>query len=163
MMTYLAPLFWGGVILWMTLRSRRSMRARLTASLQAQQVDIGGTRVAGSRLQVLYRWTGARGRPSQGLWWVGRSSTWANMDDSWLCRAPDGTYVLAIAQGCMVPIQPDHRWSPARMEITWVFRILSEQRARASLAYKRNAYRRVFGDDPSSRAANDRHSPPNSS
>lgn len=144
MMTYLLPLAWLGVIVGLSIHSRRSMRTRLTASLQAQQVDIGANRVPGSSLQVLYRWTGLRGWGGYGGL-IRKRTTWAVMDDSWLCRAPDGTYVLAIAQGQLAPSVPGGGFSPAKLEITWVFRILSEERARASLAYKRRAYREVFG------------------
>lgn len=105
-------------------------KAQLEKSFKAQAIDVDGTRYAGSDLKILYR---------KNVYY--RSQSYAprsfQLDAEWILRAPNGSYVLGIAQG-----DPEER----EFGIRWVWRHLTEERARHALQHDTKAYRLAFGE-----------------
>lgn len=110
----------------------------LGASFANQQATVHGHSVPTSSLQLVHRW-----RPNA------MTSRWGEIlaiDANWLCRTPDGLYVLAIGQGgndgktrgvALKALKP--------ADIHWIWRSLSEERVRQMLATTPRTYRKVFG------------------
>lgn len=122
-------------LLLVPMLSGRSARGKvqdmLEASFVEQVTSMDGVGVRATELEVLHRWLG------MAQW--DRSGKLMNLDAQWLCRAHDGTYLLAIATGSM----PEKD-----IVIHWTWRCLTEDRAKQSLLYSRKAYRAAFGTYP---------------
>jgi hypothetical protein len=101
----------------------------LDASFRKQTVAADGVQLSAIQLTVLHRTRGSLIR-SQG-------GSPFSFDESWLCRSPGGSFLLAIGQG-----QTEHQ----TLIISWSWRTLSEERARQSLLHDAKAYRKVFGE-----------------
>jgi len=105
-------------------------KAQLDRSFKAQTVDVDGTRYAASDLKVLYR---------KNVYFNSRNYNpkFFQLDAEWILRAPNGAYVLGIAQG-----DPEE----SKFGIRWVWRRLTEERARYALLHDAKAYRSAFGE-----------------
>jgi len=112
--------------------TQSSTQELLGASFVNQRVVIDGKELRSDDLQILYRSRASAKKDGLG----GFSMLYAQ----WLCRAPDGSYVLAIATNSNKVDEGG---------VHWLWRPLTEQQARAVLLYKRKAYRTVFGEPPS--------------
>lgn len=108
----------------------------LDESFDAQIVEIDGARYAASDLDVLYHHIGSVQTSDRG-----RVMT---MDAERICRAPDGGYLLGIAQY-------DRTFGPKTL--TWTWRRLTEERARHALMHDEKAYREAFGVAPDQETA----------
>jgi hypothetical protein len=112
----------------------------LEASFHLESVVVDGKRVPTSELKVLHRSCGTAS--------YSRAGDLMQIDAAWLCQAPDGDYLLALAQGLRyeseLALLP---WNRTALPITWSWRHLSEAQARSSLAHDRVAYRAVFGSN----------------
>ena len=112
----------------------------LEASFARQRPIVHGAEVPATSLRVLHRWrTHVMSGNQGGLY---------EIDANWLCRTPDGLFVVAIGQG-----EPD--WSKATFlslrrpfEIRWTWRSLSKERVRQLLTATPDVYRDVFGEHP---------------
>jgi hypothetical protein len=102
------------------------------AAFAGQHVEIDGKDIRSDDLHILYRWPIVA--KSNGL------GGFSMLDARLLCRAPDGSYLLAMATNSN---QKDE-------DVHWSWRVLTEERARASLLYNRKAYRAAFDELPPS-------------
>lgn len=110
----------------------------LEDSFAGQSVQIGNERVPASSLHVLNR--------SPGSTTYGRQGGLVQIDATWVCRAPDGTWLVAIAQGQRMEsdmaVLP---WNRTPLQITWIWRHSSEAQIRGMLRHDRTACQRLFG------------------
>nr|WP_199048040.1 hypothetical protein [Dyella sp. ASV24] len=95
----------------------------LVRSLADQTVSVGGQQLPGSKLEVIYRPPAMQER--------------YGCNASWICRTPDGAYLLAMAQGEV---------KRGVMVVTWTWRQLTEERARQAMVNDQKAYRAAFHD-----------------
>lgn len=112
-------------------------KAQLDKSFKAQHIDVDGTRYAASDFKVLYR---------KNVYFRDRNyhPKSFQLDAEWILRAPNGAYMLGIAQG-----DPEE----SEFGIRWVWRRLTEERARHALLHDAKAYRSAFGESlPNKRA-----------
>lgn len=110
----------------------------LDKSFAEQQADVHGTKMPASSLRVLYRWRTHVLR--------GNNGGIMEVDANWLCRTEDGLYVVALAVG---EGSFEATWfSQPKPVIRWMWRSMTEQRARQLLAATPSAYREVFGSAP---------------
>ncbi|MEV8521678.1 hypothetical protein ABZR86_17930 [Dyella marensis] len=110
----------------------------LETSFAAQRPVVHGKEMPASKLHVVHRWRShvVRGNPGGVM----------EIDANWLCRTDAGLYVVAIAVG-----EGDYlnaSFSRPKVEIRWLWRSISEERARQLLAATPDAYREVFGTAP---------------
>jgi hypothetical protein len=132
----IAPLFF--VVAWILVRELRkaNVRTLVAESFALQHVELDGHSIPASTLDVIHRWS-----PSGGVDLYGRQGLdSATFTVNWLCRTADRSYLLAIAQGGRGP--------DGEINIGWVWRRLTEERARHSLIGNRRVYRAAFGSDP---------------
>lgn len=112
----------------------------LESSFAEQSVRVGEQMLPTSALEVVHRFTGMAE--------YGRQGGLMQIDTTWLCRAPDGTWLVALGQGLRtvsgMAVMP---WNRKPLAITWTWRYPSEAHVRAMLGSNKNAYRRVFGSD----------------
>ncbi|RDS79792.1 hypothetical protein [Dyella psychrodurans] len=113
--------------------TQSSVEELVGASFVGQRAVIDGKEVRSDDLKILYRWPAMAKRDGLG--------GFSMLDARWLCRAPDGSYLLAIATNSNKKDEGGVHWS---------WSLLTEERAQASLLYKRKAYRAVFGELPPS-------------
>lgn len=116
----------------------------LEASFQSESVLIDGARVSASELKVLHRACGTAS--------YSRAGDLMQVDAAWLCQAPAGDFLLALAQG--LRSEPELAflpWNRRALPITWTWRHLSEAQARSSLAHDRAAYHAAFGSNAASK------------
>lgn len=126
-----AAFFLGGLaILWRVMFLRTyNVDKLLDASFRKQTVAADGVQLSATQLTVLHR--------TRGSFIRSRGGNPFSFDESWLCRSPGGSFLLAIGQG-----QTEHQ----KLTISWSWRTLSEERARQSLLHDAKAYRKVFGE-----------------
>jgi hypothetical protein len=109
----------------------------LMASFAEQSVRVGTALVPSSSLQVLHRASGSTT--------YGRYGDLMQIDATWVCRAPDGTWLVAIAQGMRMDgdmaVLP---WKRTPLPIAWTWRRSSEAQIRAMLAHDPSAFRKLF-------------------
>ena len=105
-------------------------KAQLDKSFKAQTIDVDGLRYAASDFEVLYR---------KNVYFRSRSyyPKSFQLDAEWILRAPSGAYVLGVAQG-----DPEE----SEFGIRWIWRRLTEERARHALLHDAKAYRSAFGE-----------------
>ena len=118
----------------------RAGRELLQASFATQRALVHGKDMPASDLIILHRWRANTA--------IDRSGAILTIDANWLCRTPDGGYVLAIGQGgegVGRMLFPLGRQRP--LEIRWIWRSLSEERVRRMRAATPRVYRKVFGRD----------------
>lgn len=112
----------------------------LERSFAEQRPVIHGKPMPASSLRVRYRWraTGSGGRGGV-----------VEMDANWLCQTEDGLFVVAIGQ---VWTDMDSLFPRKPAQVRWIWRSITEERARQLLAATPRAYRKVFGTDPGAHA-----------
>nr|WP_199045503.1 hypothetical protein [Dyella sp. ASV24] len=119
----------------------RSADKLLQRSFEEEVAPVNGAQVPASRLSVLHRWPNNTMRTRYG--------DLIQVDANWLCRAEDGRYVVAIAQGVREAGDGDlFTWGGAPLQIDWTWRTLSEAQVRNMLTAERKVYRQLFGADP---------------
>lgn len=110
----------------------------LESSFAEQSVRVGEAVLPTSALDVVHRFTGMAEYSRQG--------GLMEIDATWLCRAPDGTWLVALGQGLRtvsdMAVMP---WNRKPLPITWTWRYPSEAHVRAMLGSNKKVYRRVFG------------------
>lgn len=114
-------------------------RDLLEKSFAEQRPLIHGKEMPASSLRVRYRWraTGSGGRGGV-----------VEMDANWLCQTEDGLFVVAIGQ---VWTNMDRLFPGTPPQIRWIWRSITEERAKQLLAATPKVYRKVFGTDPGTR------------
>lgn len=119
-------------------------RDLLEQSFAQQRPVIHGKEMPASSLRVRYRWraTGSGGRGGV-----------VEMDANWLCQTDDGLFVVAIGQ---VWTDMDSLLPSTPPQIRWIWRSISEERAKQLLTATPDAYREVFGADPCTPVAAER-------
>lgn len=122
---------------WWLGRTRAS-EAALEASFAGQFVRVGGLMLPTSALAVVHRHPGMASYSRQG--------GLMQIDATWLCRAPDGTWLLAYGQGLRstqgMALLP---WQRTPLPISWSWRYPTEAQVRIVLADDPAACRRIFG------------------
>jgi hypothetical protein len=104
---------------------------QLETSFAKQVICVDGVELKAAACHVVHRWRGVTQWDRQGRL--------MNRDAQWLCRTPDGGYLLAIATAT----------TPAKaLAIRWAWRPLTEERAKQALVYNGKAYRAVCGASP---------------
>lgn len=110
----------------------------LESSFAEQSVSVGGEVLPTSALEVVHKFTGMAEYSKQG--------DLVEIDTTWLCRAPDGTWLVALGQGLRtaadMAVTP---WNRKPVPIRWTWRYPSEALVRAMLGSNKKVYRRVFG------------------
>jgi hypothetical protein len=109
------------------------VKAQLYKSFKAQAIDVDGIRYAASDVEVLYR---------KEIYFRSNYPKSIQLDAEWILRTPNGGYVLGVAQGD--PEEPE-------FGIRWIWRRLTEERARNALLHDAKAYRLAFGEPRSSK------------
>jgi len=119
-------------------------RDLLEQSFAQQRPVIHGKEMPASSLRVRYRWraTGSGGRGGV-----------VEMDANWLCQTEDGLFVVAIGQ---VWTEMDRLVPSTPPQIRWIWRSITEERAKQLLTATPDAYREVFGADPGTPASAER-------
>lgn len=113
----------------------------LESSFAQQQVPCASGPIPASALLVLHRTPGMTMYSNQG--------DLMNVDASWLCRAPDGSYLLALGQGQRMPNEMAWLpWNRQPLEIHWSWRPMNEAQVRQMLAHDRAALRAIFPAPP---------------
>lgn len=119
----------------------RSADKLLQRSFEEETALVNGAQVPASRLSVLHRWSNNTIQTRYG--------DLVQVDANWLCRAEDGQYVVAIAQGVREAGARDFfTWGGTPLQIDWTWRTLSEAQVRNMLTAERKVYRQLFGADP---------------
>ncbi|MFK2893657.1 hypothetical protein [Dyella flagellata] len=118
---------WGAVLVARHML-QSSVRELLGASFVGQRVVLDGKEVISDDLQILYRWPAMAMRDGLGGFTM--------LSAQWLCRARDGSYLLAMATGSS---------KLGDGSVHWSWRQLTGEQARASLRSKRKTYQAVFG------------------
>jgi hypothetical protein len=111
--------------------TRSGIQEQIGASFVSQRVRSDGKELRSDDLQILYRSPATGKRDGLG----GFSMLYAQ----WLCRTPDGSYLLAIATNSN---------NKDEGGVHWMWRPITEQQARALLLHKRKAYQLAFGEPP---------------
>lgn len=110
----------------------------LESSFAEQSVSVGGELLSTSALEVVHKFTGVAEYSKQG--------DLMGIDATWLCRTPDGAWLVALGQGLRtaadMAVMP---WNRKPLPITWTWRYPSEARVRAMLGSNQRVYRRLFG------------------
>ena len=107
----------------------------LESSFAQQRPVIHGQEMAASALRVVYRWGTSAMRGDGGT---------VEMDANWLCRTEQGLFVVAIGQAWREMGDIFYR----KPRIRWIWRSISEERARQLLVATPEAYLEVFGSIP---------------
>lgn len=103
-------------------------RDALEASFAQQSAPCSGGTVPATQLSVLHR--------RAGLASYDQTGDLMQVDASWLCRAPDGSYLLALGQGLRLHYQLSVMpWNRAPLDIHWTWRALSEAQARQLVSH----------------------------
>lgn len=107
----------------------------LEASFAQQQVPHAGGSILATQLQVLHR--------SPGMTEYGDAGDLMLVDASWLCRAPDGSYLLALGQGMRSwrDMATTSTWNRKPLDIHWTWRTLTEAQARQFASHDAGALR----------------------
>ena len=116
----------------------RAAEGLLEASFATQRALAHGKHMPASDLLVVHRWRTHAATDRRGAFLA--------VDANWLCRTPEGLYVLAIAQGSegmwKLCIPVGTRKPP---EIRWTWRSLSEDHVRRMLTATPRLHKKVFG------------------
>lgn len=132
----IAPLLFMTIFVLVWELRKAHLQTLVAESFAWQYVELDGHSISTGTLEVLHRWSPSGG---VGLYhWPGLDRV--TFTANWLCRTADRSYLLAIAQGGRGP--------DGEISIEWIWRRLTEERARHSLIDHRRAYRAAFGGDP---------------
>jgi hypothetical protein len=106
------------------------------ASFLRQQVPGTAGSIPATQLQVLLRVPGMTECSNTGSLML--------LDTSWLCRAPDGRYLLALGQGMRSwKDSAGMPWNRKPLDIHWTWRTLTEAQARQFAGHDAAALRQI--------------------